>query len=452
MSHSALPGGSATTDPGAGIERELPFVDLLKLSVYWFGILTVWGGIDSIVLPSRIDQLDPQNLGLRLATLSLFGVVMAILVQPTVGVISDYTVSRWGRRKPYILIGTVLDVVFLVGIASSQTFVALLAFVVLLQVSSNFAQGPFQGYVPDLVPARQVGLASGLMGVMIVLGRIAGVGIGSIGLAMGNVFFTAVALGAIELLTALIVIATVHEGTSAPPRTQPWLRVATSAWGLDILRERNILWLLLVRLVFLGAVTATQLGLPYFQRSHGMGEAEAGGILFLGTAVVGVMTAAAAVPGGRLSDRLGRKPLIYASCAVAAVGMLGVALAPSPVLAIAAFVPFGLGVGTFLSVDWALMTDVIPKETSGRYMGILNAGTAAAGPVYLFVAGFVLDRVGAADPAAGPRAAMGVAVVFLVISALALTRVDPRRREATLPLAAPTAASPAPGAPTPAGP
>ncbi len=53
--------------------------------------------------------------------------------------------------------GRSLDVVFLIGIASSNTLLAIAAFVALLQFSSNFAQGPFQGYVPDLVPAPQVG-------------------------------------------------------------------------------------------------------------------------------------------------------------------------------------------------------------------------------------------------------------------------------------------------------
>src|SRR6185437_3051179 len=99
---------------------------------------------------------------------------MAIVVQPTIGSISDYTMSRWGRRKPYILIGASLDVVFLLGIATSNTFLGVLAFLVLLQFSSNFAQGPFQGYVPDLVPARQVGIASALVGVMSILGVIGG--------------------------------------------------------------------------------------------------------------------------------------------------------------------------------------------------------------------------------------------------------------------------------------
>ena len=77
---------------------------------------------------------------------------IVLAVQPTVGMISDYTISRWGRRKPYIAIGATLDVLFLIGLATSQTYLSVLAFLALLQFSSNFAQGPFQGYVPDLVP------------------------------------------------------------------------------------------------------------------------------------------------------------------------------------------------------------------------------------------------------------------------------------------------------------
>jgi MFS family permease len=112
------------------------------------------------------------------------------------------------------------------------------------------------------------------------------------------------------------------------------------------------------------------------------------------------------------------------------IGLLGMALAPTPELAIALFVPAGIGIGAFLSVDWALMTDVIPKHTSARYMGILNAGTAMATPVFLIVGGLTMDTVGRlVGKAAGPVAAMYVAIGFLVLAALALRQVDARRRE-----------------------
>ena len=425
MSHAAPP-------PGLAVQRPLlPFSHLLKLSIYWLGILTIWGGLNNIILPARIDAIDKANAGFLLAVINGAAVLMAIVVQPTVGIISDYTVTRWGRRKPYIVIGASLDVVFLIGLALSQTYLMILVFLVLLQFSSNFAQGPFQGYVPDLVPAKQVATASGLMGVMIVLGQISGVGVATLGLP-ANLATATVGLGLIELATALVLVTSVREGSDAPPRPGSWLKVARSAWGTDILRETNVLWLLLVRLLFLGSINATNLVLYYFERTHGMSEGEAGGLVFVGTLVVGIATGAAAYPGARLSDRFGRRPMIWGACALGTAGMLLVAVAPSPWLAIAAFVPFGIGAGTFLSVDWALMTDVIPKETTGRYMGILNAGTAAAGPIFLVVAGTVLDRVGKIDLASGPRAAMGVAALFLVGAAIALVRVDPTRREAVI--------------------
>jgi MFS family permease len=432
MSDVTIP-ATAAAEPvvPASHARLLPLWQLVTLSVYWFGIQTIWGGLNQIVIPQRLDDISRGAQGTLLAIITIAGAVAPIVIQPTVGMISDYTVTRWGRRKPYIAIGAVLDVVFLAGLAFSNGFVAMVAFYFLLQVSSNFAQGPFQGYVPDLVPARQVGTASGLMGLMLVLGTIAGVGIATIGGGFDRQFVAAtILLGLVELATAAVLLATVDEGRAGPRRTASWGRVALSAWGSDILREANVLWLLLVRLLFLGAYNSTIIAIAYFERSHGLPDRQADSTVFIGTAIVGACTALAAVPGGRLSDRVGRRPTIWLAALIAGLGLVGVALAPTPEIGIAAFVPFGIGMGIFLSADWALMSDVIPKHTSGRYMGILNAGTAMAGPVFIIIAGPVQDFVAAtvSDPL-GPRAAMAIAAVFVIGAALALVKVDPRRRE-----------------------
>jgi len=420
----------------SGDRPALPLRTLVTLSVYWLGILTIQFGLGTQVVPSMVeDMVGSRNSGTGLAVINAVAVIASIFVQPTVGVISDYTITRWGRRKPFIFIGGLLDIVFLYGIATSNTFVVLIAFYFLIQVSSNFAQGPFQGYVPDLVPARQVGSASGLMGLMIVIGAIVGSGIAMTGLQEGGSLFAAtMALGAVEIVAMLIVVTRVHEGTSGPKRTMSWPRVAMSAWGADILREKSVLWLLLVRLLFLGAAAAaTSLGLYYFQRTHGLPRPEASQFVFYATVIVAGMSGLASLPGARLSDRFGRKPVIYGGMVLTGIGLLGMALAPTPELAIALFVPAGIGIGAFLAVDWALMTDVIPKHTSARYMGILNAGTAMATPVFLIVGGLTMDAVGrlAGDPRApaGPVAAMYVAIGFLVLAALALRQVDARRRE-----------------------
>jgi MFS family permease len=417
--------------------RPLPMHQLITLSIYWLGIQTIWGGLTIIVIPGRLDDLNRDLAGTLSAIIFLAGAIAPLIVQPTVGMISDYTITRWGRRKPYIVIGTLLDVVFLAGLAYSNDFVAMVAFYFLLQVSSNFAQGPFQGYVPDLVPTKQVGTASGLMGLMLTLGTIAGVGVATFGGLIDNVPLAVLALGVIEVVTMVILIATVDEGRGAPVRTRSWTQIALSAWGRDILQERDVLWLLVVRLLFLGAYNATIIAVGYFRRTHGLSADEADGTVLVATAIVGISTALAAIPGGRLSDRFGRRPVIWAAGVIAGLGLLGVAVAPTPQLAVVSWVPFGIGMGIFLSADWALMSDVIPKHTAGRYMGILNAGTAMAGPVYIVIAGPIQDVVAdlVSDPM-GPRAAMGVAAVFIVLSGLALARVDPRRREDDVPLAA----------------
>lgn len=416
-------------------QRPLPLRQLLTLSVYWLGIQAIWGGLNTIVIPQRIDALNPGAQGVLLAVIIAVGAVAPIVVQPTIGMISDYTVTRWGRRKPYIVIGSLLDVVFLAGFAMSNDFLAMLAFYFLLQLSSNFAQGPFQGYVPDLVPARQVGTASGLMGLMLVGGTIVGVAIATFGGA--DSVPAVLALGLVEVVTMVILVASVDEGRAAPNRPGSWRQVALSAWDRDILRESNVLWLLLVRLLFLGAYNVTTLATPYFERVHHLGDDAANGTVLLATGIVGVATLLAALPGGRLSDRYGRRQVIWWSGAVAGIGLLAVAVAPSRELAIAGFVPFGIGMGLFLSADWALMADVIPKHTSGRYMGVLNAGTAMAGPVFLLVGGPTQDLVGALlGTEAGPRAAMLVAALFVGGACLALRRVDPRRRELDPALAA----------------
>ncbi len=409
-------------------QRALPLRQLFTLSIYWLGIQTIWGGLNTIVIPQRIDALNPGAQGVLLALIIAVGAIAPIIVQPTVGMISDYTITRWGRRKPYIVIGALLDLAFLAGFAWSNTFLAMLAFYFLLQLSSNFAQGPFQGYVPDLVPARQVGTASGLMGLMLVLGTIVGVGIATVGGAASAP--AVLALGVVEVVTMVILVATVDEGRAAPRRTGSWRQVALSAWDRDILRESNVLWLLLVRLLFLGAYNVTALATPYFERVHGLTDTAADQTVFLATVIVGIATLLAALPGGRLSDRFGRRAVIWGAGVIAGLGLLGVAVAPSRELAIASFVPFGIGMGFFLSADWALMADVIPKHTSGRYMGVLNAGTAMAGPVFLIVGGPTQDIFGALlGREAGPRFAMLVAAIFVAGACLALRRVDPRRRE-----------------------
>ena len=422
-SAGAVEGGEVTA--GRPTLR-LPMRQLYQLSIYWFGINAIWGGIN-IVLQERVpDLVGRGEAGRALAILDGFAVLIAIIVQPTVGSISDYTISRWGRRKPYIAIGSVLDLVFLIGIATSQTYLSILAFLILLQFSSNFAQGPFQGYIPDLVPSSQVASASALVGVMSILGVVGGTLIVSLGYRWDDFTIPTILLGVVELATAIGTLLWVDEGRKPRDRHgRSWYAIARETWGLDVFAHRGFVAMVLSRLFVLAGVSVlTKLAVLYLERSMFMGPDERAFWVPATNALVAVVILLSTWPAARLSDHVGRKPVIYAACALGATGSMLIALAPGVFLAEVGVVLIAAGAGAFLAVDWALMTEIIPHESAGRFMGMSNVATASAGPVALVVGGTLMDLVGGVEEgSAGPRAAFVAAVLFYALGAVFLRPV-----------------------------
>jgi len=411
--------------------ERLPMQQLLQISIYWFGITSIMGGI-GVVVQKQVPAMVAGDLqGPAIAFQSILTMIMASAIQPTVGMISDYTKSRWGRRKPFIAIGATLDVLFLIGIGTANTYLTLVVFLIAIQFSSNFAQGPFQGYIPDLVSAPQVGLASALVGVMQTLGFVIGTIVITFGVTSNNYLIPLVFLGLVELATAIGTIVWVREGRGARERNgRSWLSIARSAWGTDILAEKSFVNLVLSRLLFLaGTNMLLAFYIIFMDQSLKLPAADQQLWITLTGATLAVLTMISTIPSAKISDRIGRKPVIFAACAIGAVGLAVIGLAPSVQVFLVGAILIGVASGTFLAVDWALMTDIIPKASSGRYMGISNIAVAAGGPLASVIGGTMLFFVGGAarDPA-GPRSAYLVAIAVFVGAAFFLRRVDPRPR------------------------
>jgi MFS family permease len=418
---------------GARPAADLPIGALVRISAFWLGLTS----IDAVVNATIQARLEFDNLvapgteGMALAFIAVVTFVFSVAVQPTVGSISDYTTTRWGRRKPYIVVGALLDVVFLLGIASANSLLAITAFVTLLQFSTNTARGAFQGYVPDLVPDRQVGLASAMVGLMQVFGNVLGFALAAIATAQGNVGVAVGAIAVVELVTMLSVVLRVPKGPPAKPREgRSWVQIAAETWGTDILKEHSYVWLLISRLfILMGGASLVNFVIFYLGRSLSIAETD------IDTAVLQLLAAAtlaalvSIIPASRLSDRIGRKPVIWGCTAFGMLGLVLVALAPNLMLATIGAALLGSSQGTFLSVDWALMTDIIPKAASGRYMGLSNVVTASSTTIAVAIGGLTMDAVGdAVGIGAGPRTVMLIGIIYFTLGALALRRVDEPRR------------------------
>ena len=111
------------------------------------------------------------------------------------------------------------------------------------------------------------------------------------------------------------------------------------------------------------------------------------------------------------------------------MGAVIIVLAPSIPVALVGAALFGAANGSFLAVDWALMTDIIPRASAGRYMGMSNVATGSAGPLSIAIGGIVLDLVtSAGDEPLSPRIVFILAVAFFAPAAVTMRPViEPRR-------------------------
>ncbi len=219
----------------------------------------------------------------------------------------------------------------------------------------------------------------------------------------------------------------------APPTTLTLKERALSAWGTDLLAQRDYIWLLVSRLFVLTALVSLQAFAVFFlENAHGMEPDEAQTAQFPLILTVAVAALLSAVPGGWISSRIGRKPVLYVAIGLGIAGAAVIAAAPAYWMVVVAAVPIGICSGVFLGVDWALMTDIIPKAESGRYMGISNIAVAGAGPIAATVGGVAvfLASLASLGPDLAYRGIFVLMAVELLIGALGAApgdRADARR-------------------------
>ena len=222
------------------MKQEMRWYDHITINIYWLGINVASGTITPVLLPYLVVLFAPLELkNTYLATIRVIGLAMAMAVQPMAGMLSDRSTHRAGRRRPFIVAGTLLNVLFLFIIGASPLFMGstldgffqsafgvtaaygvLLTGIVLLQISSNVAHGAVQGLIPDLVPENQRGRASGVKAVMELLPVFLVIFIGPL-VDAGNIWLTVGIIMAAFFITMLITVLTVHEEPLKEKPTEP---------------------------------------------------------------------------------------------------------------------------------------------------------------------------------------------------------------------------------------
>lgn len=415
------------------MKKPISFSQMLVLNAYWVGLSFMWNSLHPIILPAVLLNYVPgTQKNTYLGLLTFVGLFIAMLIQPLSGALSDGWASRFGRRRPLIVIGTLFDFVFLMLLAYGGGLLWLFIGYIGLQLSSNVAHGPLQGLLPDRVPQKQVGVASSLktfmdMFSLIIASLVAGRLLDP--LTRNPTSIMLVVIGLLACSAAITILFTPEQPTH--DRVRMDVKALLAAFSIDFRQNTAYWWLIAERALFLLGIYGVQAFAQYYLQDVMRvpdPPRQVGDLL----ARLTVALVALVLAGGWLTDRFGAKPMLYIASAAAALGMLMMLFAADMTAVNYASYVVGAGIGLFLTSNWALANSLAPGEQAGKFLGLTNIATAGSGALAR-LEGPALDYLNAAWPAAwvGYKALFLFGAVCILLSVLLLVRIPLKGRVQT---------------------
>jgi MFS family permease len=357
----------------------------------------------------------------NLATIKALAVAVTMVMYPLIGIASDRTRSRWGRRAPWLVAGALAVVAGLAAMQFASGFAQLLAGWIVAQVGVTMVMGPLGATVADRMPATWRGLMSAVAGVGILVGfvlgtTVAGVLFGRFGLGSYLVFAGAVLLFSIAFVFAAA------DRPSLSMQLKPAGVMTHVLSCTHALRDRDFRWVWIARVLMMFGYAAPATYTLYMLQSYiepGLSAAQAAkavSLLYLAS-LPGTFLAMAVT--GRWSDRaMRRKPFVIGASFLLGASMIVPVAWPTLFALYVHFVVAGIAFGAFLAVDQALLIDVLPIQgAAARDLGMGNFAAnlgSLLGPV---MAGAVLSAAG------GYRMIWVASLLLCVLAAFALMPV-----------------------------
>ncbi|MEU8969065.1 MFS transporter [Streptomyces monashensis] len=399
---------AALAEPVEPVGRGWTAALSLANGAIWVG----WFGPLQILLASQAKDFAPgsgMSKETMLAWVTGAGAVVSLVANPFFGALSDRTTARRGRRTPWIVAGAAGGALSLLLLARAGGMWSMAAGWCLVQLTLNAAFAAVTAAVPDRVPRRQRGAVGGWLGAAQILGVVGGTGLAT---AAGGIGAGYVACAVCTVAGVLPYVLRYPDLRLSARDRPPWSRRAFLAgFWLSPRRYPDLGWAWLTRFLINLSNSLVLLYLLYYLRDRLRYADPDRGVLIL-TAVNSLTLVATVVVGGVWSDRVGRrKPFVVWSgvlMAVATAALAGWQTWPGAIVASAVL---GVGFGVFTSVDFALMTDVLPKALDrGKDLGVINvanalpqvAAPALAAPIVTYLGGYrVLYLVAAVIGLAG---------------------------------------------------
>jgi MFS family permease len=346
------------------------------IAIYALAYATLWLALLTpamISLALRVRQLAPDNPARPISTVLFAGAVVALISNPIFGALSDRTKSRFGRRRPYLLGGSLCGLFALAVIGFAPSVSILLVGWCVAQVAYNAVLAAMVAIVPDHIPTVQRGTVVGVLGMCMPVGQIAGTFV--VQRLAGNLPLALIIPGVIGLagVLALLMVLPREDQQQIPETPRAALGAMNRLW---LRSHRDFAWAWGGRVLFVMGSCFLQAYQPFLLLDELKFEsAEVPGLIFRSTLVQAAMGVLCSLIAGRLSDRTGRrKPIAMTGSVVQGLGLWMIAISHSYATFLLGIALVGVGHGIYEGVDLALVTDVLPDRdhNAAKDLGLLN--------------------------------------------------------------------------------
>ncbi len=422
----------------------LSFWQIFNMNVGFLGIQYSFGLQQTAINPIFLYLGAPEEM---LPILNIAGPVTGLIVQPIIGAMSDKTWSqRWGRRKPYFLVGALLGSLCLFAFPHSPVLWFAVGLLWILDVGNNMAMEPYRAFVGDKLPEKQLSLGYQMQslfvgaGILLANGSIVlfqywfgGESVEEAGKIPQWLYYSFF-IGAFLSLTTILW--SVFKTPEIPP-TDEELEEINAIKGLPLSKRFSQPFLEIVAAIkempkFMWKIAAVylfqwyalfiywQFTTPLFKLSLGYSTSEAASQaakMSLTYNTVTMLVALALVP---LTTRFGGKKVYALSLVGTAIALFAIPYIADPTMVLIPMVLFGIGWAAMMGIPYTMVSKIVPQDRRGVYMGILNMmivipmfiQTLTFGPIYKYLLG------------GNAINAMLFAGVFFVIAALFATRLN----------------------------
>ncbi len=397
----------------------LSFWQIFNMNVGFLGIQYSFGLQQTAINPIFLYLGAPEDM---LPILNIAGPVTGLIIQPIIGAMSDKTWSnRWGRRKPYFLIGALMGSLCLFVFPHSPILWFAVGLLWILDVGNNMAMEPYRAFVGDKLPEKQLSMGYQMQSLFVGAGIL--LANGSIVLfqywfggesveAAGSIpqwLYYSFYIGAFLSLTTILW--SVFKTPEIPPSdkeleeinaikalplsqriSQPFSEIAEA-----IKKMPKFMWKIGAVYLFqwYALFIYWQFTTPLFKLTLGFSTSEAASQaakMSLTYNIVTMVVALALVP---LTLRFGGKKIYALSLIGTAIALFSIPYISDPMLVLAPMVLFGIGWAAMMGIPYTMVSKIVPQDRRGVYMGILNMmivipmfiQTLTFGPIYKYLLG-----------------------------------------------------------------